>query len=142
MILRASILAALGIALGTTATLADTLVAARNLRAQTVITSADLGYAAEPTMGAVAEPSDAIGLETRVTIFAGRPIMPQDLGPAALIDRNQIIVMIYNHAGLEILTDGRALDRGGIGDRIRVMNMTSRSTVTGRITESGTVEVR
>jgi flagella basal body P-ring formation protein FlgA len=93
-------------------------------------------------MGAVAEPSDAIGLETRVTIFAGRPVMPQDLGPAALIDRNQIIVMIYNHAGLEILTDGRALDRGGIGDRIRVMNMTSRSTVTGRITESGTVEVR
>lgn len=120
---------------------ADTLVAARNLRAQTIVTAADLGRGQTAIDGALRDPSDALGLETRVTIYAGRPIHAHDLGPPAVVDRNEIIVMVYDVSGLEIVTEGRALERGGIGDRIRVMNMTSRATVTGRITAHGTVEV-
>lgn len=120
---------------------AESLVALRNLRSQTVITAADLQRAQHATPGALSNPSDAIGMETRVTIYAGRPIMPQDLGPPAIVERNQIVSLNYHHAGLAIVTEGRALDRGGIGDRIRVMNLTSRSTVAGNIAVDGSINV-
>jgi len=40
-----------------------------------------------------------------------------------------------------ISTEGRALDRAGPGDFIRVMNLTSRATVTARVDGSGTAHV-
>ncbi|QIE42827.1 flagellar basal body P-ring formation protein FlgA [Rhodobacteraceae bacterium SC52] len=120
---------------------AESLIALRNLRSQTVITAADLQRATHATPGALSNPKDAIGLETKVTIYAGRPIMPQDLGPPAIVERNQIVSLNYHHAGLAIVTEGRALDRGGVGDRIRVMNLTSRSTVAGSITVDGSITV-
>ncbi|PWR04366.1 flagella basal body P-ring formation protein FlgA [Meridianimarinicoccus roseus] len=120
---------------------ADTLIALRNLRSETVVTAVDLGRADTATPGALRDPSAAIGMETRVTIYAGRPIMAQDLGPPALVERNQIVVLNYHHAGLAIVTEGRALDRGGAGDRIRVMNLTSRNTVTGSVARDGSVTV-
>ncbi|MEM9971263.1 MAG: flagella basal body P-ring formation protein FlgA, partial [Pseudomonadota bacterium] len=42
---------------------------------------------------------------------------------------------------LTIRTEGRVLDRGAVGDRVRVMNLTSRSTVSGIVAAGGTVVV-
>ncbi|HHX90132.1 MAG TPA: flagellar basal body P-ring formation protein FlgA, partial [Paracoccus sp.] len=36
---------------------------------------------------------------------------------------------------------GRALGRGGAGETIRIMNLASRSTVSGRVAGPGLVEV-
>jgi flagella basal body P-ring formation protein FlgA len=58
-----------------------------------------------------------------------------------VVERNQIVTLIYDQSGLTIATDGRVLDRGGVGDRIRVMNLQSRSTVTGTVGEDGNVYV-
>ena len=40
-----------------------------------------------------------------------------------------------------IATEGRALDRAGVGERLRVMNLGSRNTVTGTVAEDGAVLV-
>jgi flagella basal body P-ring formation protein FlgA len=58
-----------------------------------------------------------------------------------LVDRNQIVTLVYNLGGLEITTEGRALDRGGLGDVVGVMNLSSRKTVTGQLAEDGFVYV-
>lgn len=47
----------------------------------------------------------------------------------------------YRLGALEIRAEGRALSRGGVGDEIRVMNLSSRTTVSGRIAEDGAVHV-
>lgn len=120
---------------------ADTLAAARNLPAQSVLTAADLVRADTAVPGALHDPARAIGLETRVAIYAGRPVFGADLVPPAVVDRNQIVPLTYFHAGLAITTEGRALDRGSVGDRIRVMNLTSRSTVIGRVGTDGSISV-
>jgi len=137
-----SILAALAAwAAATPAALSQTLVAAHTIRAQTVITAADIAVAAGASPGAATDPAAVIGLAARTAIYQGRPIRPADLGPPALIERNQIVQLIYTDGALSIATEGRALGRGGIGEAIRVMNIASRATVTGLVANDGTVRI-
>jgi flagella basal body P-ring formation protein FlgA len=121
--------------------MADSLVATRTIRAQSILGPDDLVLVAAAIPGALTSTEDALGLEARVSIYAGRPIRPSDLGPPSVIDRNQIVPLVFATGGLNILTEGRALDRGGIGDIIRIMNIGSRATVTGRISGDGRVHV-
>lgn len=120
---------------------AETLVAARTLPAQTVLSDTDIRVGATPVAGALRRPMDAIGLETRTVIYEGRPLRPADIGPAAVVERNEIITLSFAGYHLEIATDGRALDRGATGDRVRVMNLASRKTVTATITGPGMAQV-
>lgn len=120
---------------------ADTVVATRMLRAQEVIGPQDVAVRPEDTDGALSDPRDAVGLELRTNVYAGRPISADDLGPPALVERNQIVVLNYHRAGLAITTEGRALSRGGAGEQIRVMNLASRTTVSGTVLVDGSVNV-
>ncbi|WP_417599285.1 flagellar basal body P-ring formation chaperone FlgA [Pararhodobacter oceanensis] len=121
---------------------ADTLLAARTLRAGTAISAADVVLvpdAAAP--GIASDPEEAIGLESRVTLYAGRPIPLASLGPPALVERNQLVTLVFQQGGLDIRAEGRALARGGDGDEIRIMNLGSRSTVFGTVAGPGLVTV-
>lgn len=118
---------------------AESLVANRTIAAGHVIQAADLTRVEAAIPGAITDPEDAIGKETRQTIFPGRPIFLASLGAPTLIARNQIVTLIYESQGLSIKTEGRALSSGGTGDVIRVINLASRNTVVGRIQPDGTV---
>lgn len=116
---------------------AETVVAARTIPAQTVIIDSDIMLSNREIPGVVTDPVQVIGMEARVALFAGRPIRPGDIGFPAVVERNQIIPLYYRQGGLMISTEGRALGRAGPGDLIRVMNISSRSTVTARIGADG-----
>lgn len=128
-------------ALGPGTALADSLVALRTLRAQSVLSEADVAVVAAEIPGALSDPAEVAGQEARVTIYAGRPIRAGDIGPPAVVERNQVIPLAYRAGPLTILTEGRALARGGAGDTIRVMNLASRTTVLGQVDASGQVRV-
>jgi len=120
---------------------AETVVAKRTIRAQEIISRSDIRVIAETVPG-MANSIDAVaGLEARRIIYAGRPVSMNDIGQPALVDRNQIVPLAYQTGGLIIKTDGRSLGRGGLGDRIRVINLESRTTVSGKIGPTGTVWV-
>lgn len=123
------------------ATYADVLVAARTIPAQTVLAQEDLILRDMTSPGALTDPSLIIGQEARVALFAGRPIRSSDIGTPAVVERNQIVTLVYQGAGLSIKTDGRALDRAGPGEAIRVMNLASRNMVTAVIDETGVAYV-
>ncbi len=120
---------------------ADVLVAARTIPAHTILTPDDLLIRDVTVAGGMTDPSEAVGKEARVALFAGRPIRASDLSAPAVVDRNEVIALIYDGSGLYIKTEGRALDRASAGEVIRVMNLQSRTTVTARIDESGTAYV-
>ena len=63
------------------------------------------------------------------------------LGPPALVDRNALVRMVFVRGALAIQAEGRALDRGGVGERVRVMNLGSKQIVTGAVAPDGSVEV-
>lgn len=124
-----------------TAAEGQTLVAARTLRAQTVLAPGDVLPGPATVAGALADAGTAIGRETRVILYAGQPIRPGDLGPPALIERNQRVTLVFRQGLLEIVAEGRALDRGGAGEIVRVMNLDSRNTLTGEVAPGGEVVV-
>ena len=126
---------------GTAPSFAETVIAARTIRSFSILTAADLTSIADDHAGAVTRIEDAIGMEARVVLYAGRPVSVNDIGPPALVARNQIITLISRRSGLTIATEARALGRAGVGDRLRVMNLSSRNTVTGTVQEDGTVTV-
>jgi flagella basal body P-ring formation protein FlgA len=121
--------------------LAGTVVPAHVIRAQTVIEAGDLALIPDRIAGAVQDPAALIGLEARVMLYPGRPVTLDLVGPPALVERNQTVPLIFTSGGLMIETEARALDRGGVGDLVRVMNMTSKKTVSGRVRPDGSVEV-
>lgn len=140
MLRRTSLAAAL-LAASVTPAGAQSLVAAHTIRAQSVLSEEDIAFAKTAIPGAASDPAAVIGLAARTVIYQGRPIRPEDLGPPALIDRNQIVVLTYVSGALSIVTEGRALGRGGVGEPIRVMNSASRTTVTGIVAANGTVRI-
>ncbi|MBK5928480.1 flagellar basal body P-ring formation chaperone FlgA [Rhodobaculum claviforme] len=120
---------------------AETLVAARTIRATTLIEPGDVVVVPEVHPGALSHADEAVGLEARVALYPGRPIRPGDLGPAAVVERNGIVPLIFRRAGLTIFAEGRALGRGAPGEMVRVMNLSSRTTVSGMIDPEGRVHV-
>jgi flagella basal body P-ring formation protein FlgA len=121
--------------------LADSVVATRTIRAHAVIGPEDLTLVEAILPGALGDPAAAIGLEARVAIYAGRPVGPDDVTAPALVERNQLVPLIYLSGGLQISTEGRALARGSEGEQVRVMNLGSRSTVSGRVGPDGAIYV-
>lgn len=116
-------------------------VAARALPARTVIGPNDLRRSKTEVPGTVRHPEEAIGKETRVTIYAGRPIYAGDLAPRALVERNDLVRIRFSSGALSIVAEGRSLDRGSVGDRVRVMNTSSRVVISGSVTDTGEIEV-
>lgn len=122
--------------------LADSVTPIRTLRANTIISEKDIGISRGGPAVGFARISDVVGQETRVVLYPGRPILVGDIGPPSLVQRNQIVQVLFNRAGLQITTEARALDRGAVGDRIRVMNMSSRATLFGTVQDDGTIQVK
>lgn len=120
-----------------TAALGDSLVAARVIKANTAVVAEDVMLVAADIPGALSDPLQAIGQESRIAIYPGRPVFGTNLGPAAAVERNQIVTLTYRVGGLAIRTEGRALARGGVGEIIEVMNLSSRTKITGRIDAGG-----
>lgn len=118
--------------LALTALPASALTAARTLPAGTVLAAADI-------IADVDEARHAVGLQTRMTVYEGRPINPAQLRPPLLIDRNDLVTVRFHKGGIDITTEARALEPGAAGQRIRLMNLTSRNTISGYVTADGSV---
>ena len=123
-------------------TRADIVVPLKTLRSNSIILPEDLAIKSGSVPGTVSDPSQAIGLETRVVLYAGRPIRIDDLVQPAIVKRNQLVPLVFSTSGLSISTTGRALDRGAEGDLIRVMNIASRATLFGIVLSDGRIEIQ
>ena len=121
---------------------ADTVVATRTIRSQSIITGSDLATIADNIPGAWSDPAELIGKEARIVLYAGRPIRLNDVGEPALIERNSVVTLIYRTSGLNITTEGRAMGRAGAGEKIKVMNLSSRAQVFGEVQTDGSVLIR
>ena len=141
MIFTREILFLVAAGLTADAAFAESVATVRPVRAGSVIAEADLEVLDDVIPGTVAGIAEAVGQEAKVTLYPGRPIQLNQLGPPALVDRNQLVRMVYSSGPLSIATEGRVLDRAGIGESVRVMNLTSRQTVSGVVAPDGTIEV-
>lgn len=121
---------------------ADILVPTRTIRAKEIIAAEDLMPKNVEVAGALSVASDLVGQEARVALYPGRPVRPGDVGPPAIVSRNDTVSLVFLQGGLRIETEGRSLGRGAAGETIRVMNLSSRATVSGRVQSDGSIEVQ
>ncbi len=120
---------------------ADSVVPTRTIRANAIISENDVTLRAGSQTGGFAQLASVLGQEARVVLYPGKPIGIDDIGPPAIVARNQLVRVVFSANGLQIATEGRALERGAIGDRVRIMNLSSRATLFGRIQPDGSIQV-
>jgi flagella basal body P-ring formation protein FlgA len=120
---------------------AETIVPTRTIRANTIISETDVTLAQGVNDLGYSRVYDVIGQEARTVLYSGRPILFDDIGPPAIVTRNQLVRVLYFGNGVSITTEGRALERGAVGDRVRFMNLSSRAALFGQVQEDGSVQV-
>ena len=128
-------------ALSAGAVFAQSVTPVRAIRSQTVLVAEDLALAEAAVPGGFASIEDAVGLEAKVALYPGRPILMRQLRAPALVERTAVVRMSYVSGTLRIVPDGRALDRAAAGEPVRVMNLASKQTVTGVVAADGSIEV-
>ncbi len=121
---------------------AEMLVPVRTIRAKEIIGANDVIWKPANLDGAISDITEIVGKEARIALYPGRPIHRGDIGPPAIVDRNDVVVLIFSQGSLRIMAEGRSLGRGSAGEMIRVMNIASRTTISGRIRSDGSIEVQ
>lgn len=91
--------------------------------------------------GFIASADALIGQSPRRQLSAGRLVQVGSVGAPIVVQRNRPVTLVYEDGALMLAARGRALQEGGVGDTVRVMNIASSTVVTGTVTGSETVSV-
>ncbi len=67
----------------------------------------------------------------RRTLRAGEPIRNADLAKPILVEKNQLVTVVYSTGGLTLSMRGRAQSAGSMGEAVRVQNPQSKRIVDG-----------
>jgi flagella basal body P-ring formation protein FlgA len=120
-------------------------VPSHRLQPGVVIGTADLQMArvrAGLVRGEVARnTAQAVGLAPRRIMMPGQPLLLAELGHLAAIQKGAKVAMQLEEPGLTLLAQGVALESGGIGDRIQVLNPSSRAVVEAEVVAPDRVRV-
>jgi len=84
-------------------------------------------------------PEQAIGLAARNTLEPGRPLRAADLMKPEVVQRNEMVTLVYRVPGIMLTVRGRAAQGGAEGDVIFVLNEQSNRTVQGIVAGPGRV---
>ena len=91
--------------------------------------------------GTLLNAENAIGLALRRQMMPGVPILIKDLGRPTLVSRGMTVLLRLDAPGLSITAKGEAIEAGALGERIHVLNLTSRAILMAQITAAGVVQV-
>ncbi len=93
-------------------------------------------------------PSDAaltvgevVGRAARQPLRQGMPLRRIDLMKPEIVKRDESVTLVYVVPGMRLTTRGKALESGGEGDLINVLNPQSKRTVQGTVTGPGEVDI-
>lgn len=84
---------------------------------------------------------DLVGQATRRPLQANTPLRITDVQRPVLIKKGETVMVRVINRNLAITMTGRALDNGGKGDMIRIVNTSSHQTIEGLVTGAGRVNV-
>lgn len=97
------------------------------------------GRASPP--GALADPREVLGMRAVRALVAGTVLRRDQFKPEPLVQRGQRVQIVLEQGALRIVAPGEALEGGGAGERIRVLNTSSRQVVVARVEDHKSVRV-
>ena len=120
-------------------------VAAHDLKTGRIITSDDLLTTRVPQENIKdADPvktEDLIGKEIKKSVKAGQRIAKNDIRSQVMVAKGKIVTLNFTKGGIMLSAQGKAVENGGLGDTVRVMNLQSKSVVQGIVTGPETVSI-
>lgn len=124
----------------------EVVAATRTLSRGDVVAENDLVISRIPARqaiaGAATTAAEIVGLSPRRSVPAGQPLIPGDFSAPILVNRGDMVHIVYRSGALSLSADGRALASGAKGSTISVMNLSSNRVIDGVVNAAGTVEVR
>jgi flagellar basal body P-ring formation protein FlgA len=129
---------------GTAVETVEAAVLVRSVERNEVLKSSDVIVERRPKaeVGSDAARRDrAVGMQSRKSLRAGQALRLADLAKPDLVQRDQMVTLIYETDGLYLTMRAKATDTGSEGDSVSVINMQSKRTVQGVVTGPGQVTV-
>jgi flagellar basal body P-ring formation protein FlgA len=121
------------------------VVTKRTLQRGAVLTGSDIKLAsndlADLNRGYFEDISQNLGMKLKRRLSAGEPLTPSMLEQPQIITRGQRVNILAVTGEMVVRSTGKAMDHGAAGDRIGVMNMSSKHKIEGVITKDGEVRV-
>lgn len=129
---------------GTAVETVEAAVLVRNVDRNEVIKSSDVVIERRPKAEAgpdAATRDRALRMQARQQLRAGHALRLADLARPDLVTRDQSVTLIYETAGLYLTVRGKALEGGGEGDVVSVINLQSKRTISGTVIGRGQVSI-
>ena len=124
---------------------ADAVVPNRTIGRGEVIRAGDLMVERRPRAEVTGEVpatiAEVAGRAARQALRQGMPVRRTDLAKPEMVKRDDNVNLIYAVPGILLTTRGKALESGGEGDLINVLNPQSKRTVQGVVTGFGRVDI-
>jgi len=124
----------------------DVVRARRTLARGEVINASDVVLERLPRSRTAGEVSVAlaefVGMAARRVLTDGALLRPGDVERPRIVQRNEIVTIVFEAGALTLTARGRAQEAGGVGDTIDVQNVASRRTVQAVVQAPGRVVVR
>jgi flagella basal body P-ring formation protein FlgA len=129
---------------GTAVETAEAAVLTRSVERNDILKASDVVTERRPKAELGPEPARrdlVIGMQARKPMRAGQVIRSADLGRPDIVQRDQMVTLVFRGDGLFLTMRAKATEGGAEGDTVNVMNLQSKRTVQGVVTGPGQVTV-
>jgi flagella basal body P-ring formation protein FlgA len=97
--------------------------------------------ATEVPPDALTDGGDVTELEVLRAVQPGEVLTPRVVRPRLAVKRGELVTLLLEGSGFRITTQGQASEDGRRGDSVRVLNLSSKREVMGRVEGGGLVRV-
>lgn len=91
--------------------------------------------------GFIENPDAVIGKQLTRSIVANKPILNSMVSNSLLVKKGQRVVVLAESTGLNISTIGETNESAYVGSFVRVINISTKKIITGRLVDENTVKV-
>ena len=117
----------------------------RDFSAGEIIASADLTtleFPSDRMSGSlITSVESVVGQAARRTVRAHTPLFTYDVSKPVTIKKGELVTITFALPGIQLSTQGQALNNAGKGDTVSILNMSSKRTIEARVTGAGTAVV-
>lgn len=121
------------------------LVASRSLARGTVLGPEDVELRVMDTglgpYGYFTREAPVLKQRLKRPLAAGKPVVKSMLEQMAVVKRGERVSIVARTEGFSVRMTGKALEDAGLGDTVRVRNLSSKKTIQGRVASPGLVQV-
>ena len=130
---------------GTVEEVRDIPVFNRSVMPGEVIQQSDISWIKYPakrlSARAIINTTSVVGMTVRRPTRTDKPINASNILAPVVVAKGEAVTMMVRTRAMVLTAAGRALENGGIGDTIRVLNPKSSQTIDAKIVRAGQVEV-